>query len=148
MSTSIAAELLSAINARQYKQIVVSLAEGSGLSELIFPKTTLVVNYALVTKRWLDGSYMNPNALFELFGEYNNEMGMQVRKRMLKFLGITKKCGVDKCNILKKQLDSIAYAWHLCKTMGRQYVPQRYTRGHNSFVHPVQDVPMTLCCDN
>ena len=124
MSTSIAAELLSAINARQYKQIVVSLAEGSGLSELIFPKTTLVVNYALVTKRWLDGSYMNPNALFELFGEYNNEMGMQVRKRMLKFLGITKKCGVDKCNILKNSW----IALHMHGISARQWADSMFLR--------------------
>ena len=124
MSTSIMAELLSAINARQYKQIIPSLAEGSGLSELIFPKTTLAVSYALVTKRWLDGSYMNLNALFELFGECNNESGMQMWKRMLKFLGITKKHGVDKCNILKNSW----IALHMHGITARQWVDSMFLR--------------------
>ena len=44
---------------------------------------------------------MNLGALFELFGEYSSETGLQVCKNMLKFLGITKKCGADKSNILK-----------------------------------------------
>ena len=124
MSTSILADLLSAIKARQYKQIVPSLAEGSGLSELIFPKTSLAISYALITKRWLDGSYMNPNALFELFGEYNNEMGMQVQKRMLKILGITKKHGVDKCNILKNSW----IALHMHGISARQWADSMFLR--------------------
>ena len=44
---------------------------------------------------------MNPNALFELFRIYSGEMGMQVRKSMLKYLGITKKQGAENRNILK-----------------------------------------------
>ena len=124
MSSSIAADLLAAINVCKYKQIVPFLAEGSWLSELIFPKTQLAVSYALITKRWLDGSYMNPNALFELFGEYNNETGMQVRKRMLKFLGITKKHGVDKCNILKNSW----IALHMHGISAREWVDSMFLR--------------------
>ena len=52
-------------------------------------------------KRWLDGSFMNPNALFELLGVYSGETAMQIRKSMLKYLGIMKKRGADNSNILK-----------------------------------------------
>ena len=89
------------IESTPYKQIIPALATGAGLSETVFPKTVLATKYTLQTKRWLDGSFMNPNALFELFGEYSNQTGLQVRKMMLKYLGITKKKGAETSNSLK-----------------------------------------------
>ena len=44
---------------------------------------------------------MNPNAMFDLFGEYSANTGKQIRKNMLKYLGITKKQGADMCTVLK-----------------------------------------------
>ena len=101
MEVGIASELMSIIDAKKYKQIIPALVAGTGLSEELFGQTSLAERYSLDTNHWLDGSYMNPGALFELFGAYNNETALQVRKRMLKFLGITKKRGADSCAILK-----------------------------------------------
>ena len=78
MSGSIAAELMSLINAMSFIQIVPPLMSGSGLSEVVFPRTTLAQKFSLEMKRWLDGSYMNPSALFELFGEYSNDTALKV----------------------------------------------------------------------
>ena len=89
MADSIAGELLVAINARKYKQIILSLPAGCGMSEDIFPKTTLATKYMLDVNQWLDGNFMNPNALFELFGRYSGQTALQVCKPMLKYLGIT-----------------------------------------------------------
>ena len=61
----------------------------------------LAKTYSLDITCWLDGSVMNSGAIFELFGEYSSESGLQVQKNMLKFLGITKNCGADKSIILK-----------------------------------------------
>ena len=101
MAGSIAEELLSNIKAIKFKQIVPYLPSGSGLSEHVYPCTVLAKTYLLDITRWLDGSFMNLGALFELFGEYSSETGLQVRKNLLKFLEITKKHGADKSNILK-----------------------------------------------
>ena len=90
-----------------YIQIVPPLTSGSGLSELIYPRTRLAKEFSLETKRWLDRSYMNPNALFELFGECSNETGLKVCKNMMKFLEITKKKGAESCNILKNSWISL-----------------------------------------
>ena len=90
MANSIASELLDVINAVPYERLkIAALPQGAGLSETIFPKTRLAKTYSLDLRRWVDGSFMNPNAMFELFGEFNNESGMQTRKRMFKFIGIT-----------------------------------------------------------
>ena len=99
-STSIAKELINLINARKYKTVVPVLPNGGGLSENIFPKTIFAKTYALDISRWLDGSYMNPNAMFELFGCFNNETGMQTRRHMFKYLGVTKKHGAETSEIL------------------------------------------------
>ena len=80
MEVRIASELMSIIDAKKFKQIIPALVSGTGLSEDLFGRTTLAQRYTLDTKQWLDGSYMNPGALFELFGEYSSETALQVRK--------------------------------------------------------------------
>ena len=101
MANSIADELMAAINTVPYERLIAALPQGAGLSEKIFPKTSLAKIYSLDMNRWVDGSYMNPNAMFELFGEFNNKTGMQVRKSMLKFIGISRKCEAEDCELLK-----------------------------------------------
>ena len=101
MAGSIAGELLSLINTVPFKGIIPALPSGCGLSEHVYPKTVLAKNYSLDISHWLDGSYMNPNPLFELFSEYSSESGMKVRRNMLKYLGITKKKGAEDSAILK-----------------------------------------------
>ena len=101
MENSIAAEMMAIINTRRYKQIVPSLPGGAGLSDYVFPKTVLAKRYTLDVKRWIDGSFMNPSAMFEIFGAFNNETPLQVRRRMMKYLGISKKRGAEECKILK-----------------------------------------------
>ena len=83
MADSIAGELLAAINAKNYKQIIAFLPAEYGMSKDIFPKTMLSVKYTLDVDRWLDGSFMNANALFELFGVYSGHTAFQVCKSML-----------------------------------------------------------------
>ena len=90
MANSIASELPSIINSWKYKQIIPALPSGAGVSEDVYPKTKFAKSYSLDTKHWLHGSFMNPNALFVLFGEFSYQTGLQVCKRMLKYLGITK----------------------------------------------------------
>ena len=124
MAGSIAEELLSNINATKFKQIVPYLPSGSGLSEHIYPRTILAKTYSLDITRWLDGSFMNPGALFELFGEYSSETGLQVCKNMLKFLGITKKCGADKSNILKNSW----IALHMHDLTARQWADAMFMK--------------------
>ena len=101
MAASITAELMALIEEKKYKQIIPALSAGSGLSEETFPRTSLAKIFSLDTARWLDGSFMNPNALFELFGTFSGQTGIQVRKSMMKYLGISKKRGADKCKSLK-----------------------------------------------
>ena len=101
MANTIASALLDAINAVPYERLIAALPQGAGLSETIFPKTRLAKTYLLDMRRWVDGSYMNPNAMFELFGEFNNESGMQIRKRMFKFIGITHQRKAKDCDLLK-----------------------------------------------
>ena len=124
MASSIAAELLSLINEIEFKQIVPSLAQGSGLSEHVFPQTVLAKKFVLNTSQWLDKSYMNPNALFDLFGEFSNQTGLQVRKRMMKFLGITKKHGADDNNIIKNSW----IALHMKGLTPRQWVDSMFLK--------------------
>ena len=97
---SIAGDMLAAINSVQRKNLITALHKGSGLSEKVFPKTSLSQRFSLDTTRWIDGSYMNPNAMFDMFGEYSRNSGMVVRKRMLKYMGINKRDGANKSDIL------------------------------------------------
>ena len=101
MASNITRELLDLINAKKYKQIIPSLPSGARLSETVFPCTSLAIKYTLETQRWLNGSFMNPSALFEMFSEYSSQTQLQVCKGMFKYLGITKKRGADDCKILK-----------------------------------------------
>ena len=101
MARNIASELLDLFNAKKYKQIIPSLPSGARLLETVFPCTSLARKYTLDTQRWLDGSFMNPNALIEMFGEYSGQTPLQVCKGMFKYLGIMKKRGADDCKILK-----------------------------------------------
>ena len=101
MAGSIASEMMSIIDAKKYKQIIPALVSGTGLSEDLFMRTSLSERYILDMKWWLNGSYMNPRVLFELFGEYSNETTLKVRRNMLKYMGITKICGAESCAILK-----------------------------------------------
>ena len=101
MVGSIDAELLSNINAVPYKQIIPALHGSSGISEKIFNRTTLASRFLLDTRCWLDGSYMNRNAMFQYFGLFSNETSKQVRKNMIKFLGFNEKNGWKDCAILK-----------------------------------------------
>ena len=98
---NIVSELLAIIDAKKYKQIIPSLPLGAGLLENIFPHTQLAKKYSLDAHWWLDGSFMNPNALFELFRDYSGQTSLQVCKGMLKYLCMTKKKGTDECKILK-----------------------------------------------
>ena len=86
MENLIAVEMMALINTHKYVQIIPALPAGAGPSEKIFHKTMWSMKYFLDTDRWLDGSFMNPNAMFELFGKFNCETPLQVRKHMLKFL--------------------------------------------------------------
>ena len=108
MAGSIASELLSNINAIPYKQIITVLHSGSGISEVMFSRTTLVNRFLLDTRHWIDGSFMNPNAMFEYFGLYSNETSKQVRKNMIKFMGLNKKDGWEHCAILKNSWIALA----------------------------------------
>ena len=113
------------------------LPAGAGLSEDVFPRTTLAKIFSLDTKRWLDGSFMNPNALFELFGVYSGETGMQVRKLMLKYLGITKKCGAEDSNILKN-------AWialHMQNKTAREWADDMFNREN-----PGDEIALYVLC--
>ena len=122
MVSSITGEMMVLITSHPYKQIIPSLPAGAGLSESLFPRTVLAKHYILETKRWLDGSFMNPNTLFELFGEFSNNTALQVRKSMLKFLGITKQKGAEESKILKKRMDCTSYAGTDCQAMGGCHV--------------------------
>ena len=66
MASSITAEMMALIEKKKYKQIIPALPKGAGLSEEVFPHTSLLKIFSLDTSRWIDGSFMNPNALFEL----------------------------------------------------------------------------------
>ena len=93
MVDSIANELLSTINQVPYKVIISALPLNVGISETLFPKTQLATKYKLDIHHWVDGSFMNPNALFEFFGLFSNDDSKTVRKNMLKYLGLHKKNG-------------------------------------------------------
>ena len=77
---SIAGNLMAAIQSIDHKSLITALHKGSGLSEKIFPKTRLAQRFTLDASRWIDGSFMNPNAMFDMFGEYSRSGGMVVRK--------------------------------------------------------------------
>ena len=124
MASSIAGEMMALITSCPYKQIIPSLPAGAGLSESIFPRTILAKHYILETERWLDGSFRNPNALFELFGEFSNNTALQVRKSMLKFLGITKKRGAKESKILK----NVWIALHMQGLTARQWVDAMFNK--------------------
>ena len=108
MAGSIAAELLANINQVPYKQIIPALHGKSGIPETMFSRTTLAGRLSLDTRHWLDGSYMNPNALFEYFGLFSNETSKQVWKNMINFLGLNKKNGWKDCAILKNSWIALA----------------------------------------
>ena len=93
MVSSIAAELLANINAVPYKQIILALHGSSGILEKMFNRTTLAGRFLLDTRHWLDGSYMNPNAMFVYFGLFSNKTSKQVHKNMINFLELNKKNG-------------------------------------------------------
>ena len=92
--------MMALIEKKKYKQIIPALPKGVGLSEEVFPHTSLSKIFSLDTSRWIDGSFMNPNALFELFGTLSGQTSLQVRKAMFKYLGITKKHGAKQCKML------------------------------------------------
>ena len=96
----IADDLLSAIQAIQQKSLIAAMHKGSGLSEKVFPKTLLAKRFTLDTTRWLDSSYMNPSAMFDMFSEYSRNGGMVEHKKMLKYMPINKCDGVKKSDIL------------------------------------------------
>ena len=91
MANSIAGELLSNINTIPFKQIIPALHNNSGISEVMFSRTTLAKQFILDTHHWIDGIYMNPNTMFEFFGLYSNDMSKQVCKAMIKYLGLNTK---------------------------------------------------------
>ena len=78
MVESIASELLAKINSVPYKQILPALHGNSDISEVKFSRTMLASRFLLDTRRWLDGSYMNLNTMFEYFGLFSNETSKQV----------------------------------------------------------------------
>ena len=138
MVGSIAGKLLSLINAIPFKCIIPALPSGCGLSEHVYPKTILAKNYSLDISRWLDSSYMNLNALFELFREYSNESGMTVRQNMLKYLGITKKKGAETSTILQ----NVWIALHLHEVTPRQWADSMMSREK-----PGDEIALyCLCC--
>ena len=67
---------------------------------------------------------MNPNALFELFGEYSGQTSLQVCKGMFKYLCITKKKGVEDCKILKNAWKAL----HMKGQTARQWSNSMYDR--------------------
>ena len=102
MASSVAGELMAVIDSRLYKSIVPALPLRAGMSEFMFPKTTLSHTFSLDVNRWLEGLYMNPNAMYDMFGQFSGETGAQVCCSLQKYLGITKKKGVDDCALLKQ----------------------------------------------
>ena len=81
-------ELLSAINMEyRFKQIVSTLHKNSGMDERLFHKTKLAKRYWLDTRLWVDGSWMNPGAMYDMFGQFSDEDGKDVRARMIDNLG-------------------------------------------------------------
>ena len=109
--------MMALIEKKKYKQIIPALPKGAGLSEEVFPHTSLVKTFSLDTSRWVDGSYMNLNALFELFSTFSGQTSLQVRKAMFKYLGITKKRGAEQC----KTLMNTWIALHMQGTTARQW---------------------------
>ena len=67
--------------------MVSALPKEAGMDERLFKKTKLAKKFTLDTTRWLDGSWMNPNAMFELFGTFSDETSEEVRSKMLDILG-------------------------------------------------------------
>ena len=90
------------MNIPEFKDPVPALPLGAGMSEELFPKTVLSKTYWLDTRRWLDGSYMNPAALFELFGEFSNDDGKVVRRKMIRHMGINREYKGSRSRILKR----------------------------------------------
>ena len=108
MAASIAEEMLASINAVPYKQIIPAIHSASGISEVMFPHTVLAKQYLLNVSRWVEGSYMNPNTMFEYFGLYSNEDSKQVRKNMQKYMGVHTKKGWENSAILKNSWIALA----------------------------------------
>ena len=124
MASSIAAEMMALIEKKKYKQIIPALPKGAGLSEKVFPCTSLSKTFSLDTSRWINGSYMNPNALFELFGAFSGQTSLQVRNAMFKYLGITKKHGAE-------QYKTLMNAWitlHMQGITARQWADAMFDR--------------------
>ena len=108
MAASIAEKMLASINTVPYKQIIPAVHSASGISEVMFPCTVLAKQYLLNVRRWVEGSNMNPNAMFEYFGLFSNEDNKQVRKNMLKYMAVHKKKGWENCAILKNSWIALA----------------------------------------
>ena len=99
-SNSIAEEMMEIIESRKLKRIIPALPHRSGLSEHVFPKTLLANIFTLDVSCWIDRSFMNPSAMFELFRTFSDQTSLQVRQQLLKFLKITKKKGAEECALL------------------------------------------------
>ena len=127
MASSIASDLLAAINHTPYKQIIPSLPPGSGTSEDLFPKTSLAKKFKLNVSRWVDSSFMNPNAMFKFFGVFSNQISKQVHCSMIWYMVLMKKNGWKNSNILKNSwitlhmMDSNSEKWS--KDMKSQDTP-------------------------
>ena len=114
MAASIAEEMLASINTVPYKQIIPAVHSASGISEVMFPCTVLAKQYLLNVRRWVEGSYMNPNAMFEYFGLFSNEDSKQVRKNMLKYNGSAQEERLGELCYIKKFLDSTGHLRDQC----------------------------------
>ena len=90
---SICEELWQNINAIGFKKLISALPKEAGIDGRLFKKTKLAKNFTLDTTRWLDGSWMNPNAMFELFGTFSDETSEEVRSKMLDILGASSENG-------------------------------------------------------
>ena len=130
MTDSIAGELLAAMNAKKFRQIIPSLPSGCEMSEDTFPRTSLPKKYTLDVNQWLDGSFMNPNAMFELFAGYSGQTTLQVGKAMLQYLSVTHKRGMDNSNILKNAWISL----HMNGLSARQWADSKFLNEISLFV--------------
>ena len=129
--------MMDLINTRPYVQIIPALPSGAGLLEKIFHQTVWAKHYILDTDRWIDGSFMNPNAMFDLFGKFSCETPLQVRKRMLKYLGITKKRGAEECKILK----NLWIALHMHGLSAREWADNMFQKDY-----PGDEIALYMLC--
>ena len=84
--------------------------------QVMFSCTTLAKQFILDTRHWIDGSNMNPNAMFEYFGLFSNDTSKQVHKAMIKYLRLNKKKGWEDCAILKNDWIALALQGKDAKT--------------------------------